>query len=144
MLPPKKRIMTRLMMVLPLAVAFSSAPSAVKFDPYTAVVSIEMAHAVAKDGSGPGSNGPGSEGSGSVDGGDSGSDSNGGSGEHHDGVQDHKTDVHSGKTVVFYSDGYSEEITHGILKLKDPDGSIVIERPATAADFARLKVARRP
>jgi hypothetical protein len=49
-----------------------------------------------------------------------------------------KAEVAGGNLEVTYSRGWKEEIENGRYELKDPANRTVIERPATAADRARL------
>lgn len=50
-----------------------------------------------------------------------------------------KVEIRGERVIISYADGFREEISRGILVLKDPQGRTIVKRPATAADKARLK-----
>lgn len=100
-------------------------------------------------GSGLGNSGSGSSGSGSDDSDDN-SGRNGGDGDRStDRSKDSKTtrangqnakvEIRGGRIIIRYADGFREEISRGVLTLKDPNGRTVVKRPTTAGDKARLK-----
>jgi hypothetical protein len=93
-------------------------------------------------GGGPGSSGSGSSGSGGGDnsGPDGASEANGG-GSPGSGSLSHVYQ-RSGGLELLYSDGFREEISHGILELTDPAGRTVIKRVATPADYVRFRKRR--
>ncbi len=111
------------------------------------------------DSSGPGSGGDRS-GSGHGGGDDGGNDDNsgpgnGGDGDNDDGDDDNDRDEHvnpaTGARVeiqgndieVVFPDGTKEEIEAGRFERKNALGRTIVERPATQADFARLRAAAR-
>jgi hypothetical protein len=96
-------------------------------------------------GSGSGSGGSGSDSGGSGSGsGGSGSDGGGssGSGKDHSGPGQGGDRQPAGRFDVIYPDGYEEQIRHGVLELRDPQGRTVIRRPATPKDYSRLQARR--
>lgn len=108
---------------------------------------IAAASAYAKD-SGHGGGGSGSN-SGSGNGGagdDHGGTANSGSGKGANGASHHvneatgdKVDVDGSKIEVEHIDGIREEIKNGRFEMKDALGRTIVERPATANDFSRLR-----
>jgi hypothetical protein len=156
-----------------LATVFAVAPMAVQFDGGLGSFSLKAASAAAKDGggdhSGSGGSGSGSGGSGSGSGssgdGGSGSGSGDSSGESDDsgdggarrdteqsghragtayiGPNGEKVRIRGRSVEVEYPDGWREQVVDGVLRIWDPRGRRVIERPATAQDGQRISALTR-
>ncbi|WP_292190871.1 hypothetical protein [Mesorhizobium sp.] len=106
---------------------------------------IAAASAYAKD-SGHGGGGSGSNSGNGSSGDDHGGTANSGSGKGANGASHHvneatgdKVDVDGSKIEVEHLDGIREEIKNGRFEMKDALGRTIVERPATANDFSRLR-----
>ena len=166
-------IRVRLMLLkASVAMAFAVAPFHIVVHPDGAGFELASVFAK-DGGSGGGSSGSGGDSSGSGRGGgdDGGNDDNSGSGSGHghgsddnsgpgngddradndDDDRDEHVNPATGARVeivgndieVVFSDGTKEEIEAGRFERKNALGRTIVERPATAADFARLRAAAR-
>ena len=103
------------------------------------------------DSGGSSSGGGGDSGSGRSGGGDSGrggghddggggggNDDTGQRGTEHVGSGGTRVEINGNDIEVVHASGIKEEIENGRFEMKDASGRTIIERPATAADIARL------
>ena len=72
-------------------------------------------------------------------GGGGGNDDTGQGGAEHVGSGGTRVEINGNDIEVVHSSGIKEEIENGRFEMKDASGRTIIERPATAADIARLE-----
>ena len=69
-------------------------------------------------------------------------DDNGRRGAEHIGRDGTKVEINGNDIEVVHASGIKEEIENGRFEMKDASGRTIVERPATAADIARLASSR--